>query len=139
MNRHEQLRDYFQRYAHISFGPDIAQLVQFYEDSFVAAGPKGSAAFRNDESFVKWLRELHAFNEKSGMTSMSVHEVSETSVGGGYTFVAVTWAATFEQTGKEVIRFRISYLLRESDATWKIVAYVSHEDQEETMRAKGLL
>ncbi len=139
MSREETLRDYFRNYARVSLGLEPEKLAEFYDTSFLAAGPKGGAAFKNDESFLAWLRELRAFNVKSGMISMAVDEIGETSVGAGYTLVAVTWAATFQRTGDTPIRFSISYLLRESEASFKVAAYISHEDQEDVMRANGLL
>jgi hypothetical protein len=70
--REEKLRDFFRRYASVSLGENIAQLADFYEASFFAAGPKGGAAFKNDDAFLAWLRELHAFNTRTGMTSLTV-------------------------------------------------------------------
>jgi hypothetical protein len=136
-SREKQLRDYFQRYGGVTLGSEPEQLAQFYEPSFLAAGPKGGAAFKNDESFLAWARELHASNVKSGLTSMAVEEIAETPVSAGYTLVTVKWAATFRRTGETPIQFSISYLLRESGSL-KVAAYISHEDQEEVMRAKGL-
>lgn len=139
MSREEELRDWFERYARVSLGPEPEKLVDFYDASFVAAGPKGGAAFTNDESFVAWLRNLRAFNEERGMTSLAVDGVGETPVSADYTLVTVAWAATFRRTGDTPIRFSISYLLRTSGESPKVAAYVSHEDEEETMRAHGLL
>jgi hypothetical protein len=135
----EALRDYFRRYARVSLGPEPEKLAAFYDTSFLAAGPKGGAAFKNDAAFLAWLRELRAFNVKSGMTSMTFDAIGETPVGAGYTLARVTWAATFQRTGQTPIRFDISYLLRESEASFKVAAYIAHEDQEEVMRANGLL
>lgn len=138
-DRQAQLHEYFSRYASLALGPDAAQLAELYDASFLAAGPTGSAAFRNDESFLAWLRELHAFNARTGMTSMTVGEIHEMPVGAGYTLVTVTWAATFQRTGATPIRFTISYLLREVESGLKVAAYISHDDQEDAMRAHGLL
>jgi len=139
MHREERFRDFFRRYALVSLGPEPEKLADFYDTSFLAAGPKGGAAFRNDEDFLKWLRGVHEFNAKSGMTSMSAGTTDETSISADYTLVTVEWAATFERTGETMLRFKISYLLREFADGWKVAAYISHEDQEEAMRAHGLL
>lgn len=138
-NREGKLRDFFQRYAIVSQGSEPGRLAEFYDTSFLAAGPKGAAAFKNDEAFLAWLREVHTFNVRSGMTSMTVNTIGETPVSDEYTLVAVEWAATFQRTGTAPIRFSISYLLRESGEDWKVAAYISHEDQEDAMRAQGLL
>jgi hypothetical protein len=139
MGREKTLREYFERYARISLGPEPEKLADFYDASFLAAGPKGGAAFTNDESFRAWLREVHAFNVSSGMTSMAVDGVRETPVSADYALVTVAWAATFRRTGDAPIRFSISYILRTSDEGLKVAAYISHEDQEDAMRAHGLL
>ena len=66
MKREAKLHDFFQRYALVSLGSEPEQLAGFYDSSFLAAGPKGAAAFRNDEAFLAWLREVHAFNVRRG-------------------------------------------------------------------------
>lgn len=138
MNREDKLRDFFRHYARVSLGPEPEKLVDFYDTSFLAAGPKGGAAFKNDEAFLAWLREVHAFNVKSGMTSMTVGTIAETPVSADYTLVNVEWAATFERTGQTALPFSISYILRQSEDGWKVAGYISHEDQEDAMRAHGL-
>lgn len=137
--REETLRDFFQRYARVSLSAEPEHLADCYEPGFLAAGPGGGAVFRNDASFLQWLREVHAFNEASGMIALAPGAIREAPVGAGYTLVDVEWAAIFRRTGDTPIRFTISYLLRESGETLKIAAYISHEDQEEAMRAHGLL
>ena len=139
VTRQEKLYDFFRRYAVVSLGPEPEKLAGSYDASFLAAGPKGGAAFRNDESFLAWLREVHTFNVRSGMTSMKVGSVAETPISAEYSLVTVEWAATFQQTGESPVRFRISYLLRESGDSWKVAAYISHDDQEDAMRRHGLL
>lgn len=133
------LRDFFEQYASTSFGGAPEALAAFYDTSFLAAGPKGGAAFPNDDAFKGWLREVRAFNLKTGMSSLAVDKVSESTIGGGYTLAAVTWVVTFVRTGDTPLRFDISYLVRHADDGWKIAAYISHDDQEEMMRANGLL
>ena len=139
VNREEQLRTFFRRYATVSRGPDPEKLARFYDTSFLAAGPKGGAAFNNDSAFLSWLRRVHDFNVQSGMRSIEAGEIEEIVVSADYTLATVAWAATFEKTGVAPIRFSISYLLRQSGDELKVVAYISHEDQEEMMRASGLL
>jgi hypothetical protein len=139
VTRQEKLYDFFRQYALVSLGSEPEKLAAFYDTSFLAAGPKGGAAFKNDESFLAWLREVHTFNVRSGMTSMTVGTVAEMPISAEYCLVTVQWAATFQQTGDSPIRFSISYLLRESAGSWKVAAYISHDDQEDAMRRLGLV
>jgi hypothetical protein len=97
MTRQEKLSDFFRQYALVSLGPEPEKLADFYDTSFLAAGPRGGAAFKNDESFLAWLREVHTFNVRSGMTSMTVGTVAETPVSAEYSLVTVEWATTFSR------------------------------------------
>ena len=138
-NRQEMLERFFHEYASLSRGEEPEKLAAFYEESFLVAGPSGGATFKNDQSFLAWLRDMRTFNAQTGMTSMTAGEIFETPVGAGYSLATVTWAATFAKTGDTAIRFQISYLLRDTGTQLKVAAYISHEDQQESMLAHGLL
>ena len=77
MSRDDDFLRYFQQYAAASLESEPEKLAEFYDQSFLAAGPKGAAAFRNDAAFLDWLRQVHAFNVQSGMTSMTAEEVDQ--------------------------------------------------------------
>lgn len=140
MARVETNQEFFERYARASFGGEPERLADFYDDSFLAAGPAGGAAFNNDDSFLAWLRDVRVFNQKSGMTSLAVESIEEEAqIGHAYQLVTVTWVSTFERTGETPIRFRISYIIRMGADGRRVAAYISHEDQLEAMRQKGLL
>ncbi|MPZ47795.1 MAG: hypothetical protein GEU75_00490 [Dehalococcoidia bacterium] len=133
------LEQFFHDYANASMAGDPAAIAAFYAESFVAAGPKGSAAFQNDDKFLDWLRQLHDFNQQTGMRAMEVVSVSDSAISEHYILARVGWGAKFEKTGDELISFDISYILYTAPETPKIVAYISHEDQEDQMRQLNLL
>jgi hypothetical protein len=133
------LTDFFRDYAATTLGPSPETLADAYDRHFLAAGPKGAATFENNERFVTWLRQLHEFNRNSGMLSMTVINIDETLLSPDYTIATVEWGTRFRQTGDEQIAFKISYILRLVEGAPKIIAYISHEDQEDVMRARGLL
>lgn len=139
MSRQATLVDFFEQYAATSMGAKPQDLAAFYDTSFLAAGPQGSAAFQNDEAFRGWLQQARDFNETSGMTGLEVVAVRETPVSREYVLASVRWGARFRKTGDELIEFGISYLLRLEGDSFKVAAYVSHEDQEAAMRERGLL
>lgn len=134
-----ELQDFFRRYAEASQGDAPERIAAMYDAAFLAAGPKGSAPFSNDDSFLDWLRQVRDFNRSSGMTSMRVAGLETTPIGDAFVMAHVEWAARFRQTGDEDIRFTIAYILRLSGDSPKIVAYLSLEDQQEVMQARGLL
>ena len=47
--------------------------------------------------------------------------------------------ARFEKTGDRAIEFEIAYLTERVGESWRVLGYVSARDQEEEMRALGLL
>jgi len=134
----QALQSFFKSYAEASVG-DPTALASRYADAFLVSGPSGSGTFRNDDSFTAWLTEVHQFNLGAGMKSMEVVSIEDLALGDNHAFAIVEWGARFEKTGDELIRFRISYLLQSSDRSPLIIAYVSHEDQEELMRSRGLI
>jgi hypothetical protein len=135
----DALRLLFAKYARASLDPDPDALAGMYADAFSAAGPTGSAVFKNDEDFRTWLRQVHEFNKQSGMQSLEVVSVRQVPIKDHHTLATVEWGARFSKTGEELIRFEISYLVRLLGDRPAILAYVSHDDQEEVMKARGLI
>jgi hypothetical protein len=139
VSEHSAFTGFFQRYASISIGPAPEKLADFYDASFLAAGPQGVAAFQNDDAFLGWLRQVHQFNAQTGMTALEAIDVRDTPISNDYALATVRWGARFSKTGEELIEFEISYLLRLTGGGPKVAAYISHEDQEAVMRSRGLL
>jgi hypothetical protein len=135
----DALKLFFDGYAKASMGPDPEAVADHYASDFVTSGPTGSAAFRNDEKFLAWLRQVHDFNQQSGMQSLEVVSVSQVPIEDHHALATVEWGTTFVKTAEEQIRFQISYLVQLLDGRPVILAYVSHQDQEEVMKARGLI
>lgn len=138
-NRKYKLRNFFEEYAKLNNRNNLLAIANYYAPSFIAAGPKGNAAFNNDESFIEWLQQVQAFNSKSGMEAMQIVGYSEAIISPNYMTVDIEWGASFRKTGQELIRFTISYFVYLSDEQPKIVMYIAHEDQTDLMKEKGLL
>ncbi|HEX3245604.1 MAG TPA: hypothetical protein VHX16_09365 [Chloroflexota bacterium] len=131
---------FFRDYGAAALEPAPERIAALYAESFIVAGPRGSAVYTNDGQFLDWLRQVHEFNESSGMTAMMVVSIKDsTSLSGLHQLVRVEWGTRFKKTGERLITFQISYLLERLSGGWKILAYVSEKDQEEEMRALGVL
>jgi Domain of unknown function (DUF4440) len=133
------LRQFFDRYAELSMGPQPENLAALYAPTFVVGGPTGSQAFTNDARFLDWLRQVGEFNREHGMRSLSVFTIDEVTLSPLHTLATVTWGAQFEKHGERVIEFEISYLLEKADGSWKILSYIAQSDQNEEMKKEGLL
>lgn len=135
----KNVRDFFEAYAKASSGDNPHSIAAFYAQDFMAAGPKGAMTFKNDKGFIAWLSDLINFNRQTGMGEMKVSNVNQEPIGDSFTNARVTWATTFKKLGDEVIRFDINYILYHPADEYKIVMYISHEDQEEVMKSKNLI
>jgi hypothetical protein len=133
------VEQFFARYAALSMGDDDRTLAAMYAPSFFVAGPKGSMTFANDAKFLDWLASVRAFNRQHGMRALSPATVRETALSPRHVLAQVRWSTRFEKTGARAIEFDIAYLLESADESWRMLGYVTARDQEEEMRALGLL
>jgi hypothetical protein len=134
-----ELTRFFERYAQTSTGPRPEELAPLYAPTFIVGGPKGSQAFTNDDAFLAWLRQVADGTRAAGLRSMRPVEVSGQALSPIHTLASVRWGAQFARTGDRVIAFTIAYLLERHDDAWRILAYLSEEDQEEAMKREGLM
>jgi hypothetical protein len=134
-----RLADFFARYAEISHGPQPEALAAMYAPHFIVGGPRGSMSLANDDKFLEWLRGISAFNQQHGMRSLEVVALREQVLSPIHRLATVSWGARFEKTGSRLIEFDISYLVEQCGDDWRILSYVSERDQEDEMKAVGLL
>ena len=133
------VEQFFIRYAALSMGEDDRAMAGLYAPGFFAAGPKGSMVFTNDPRFLEWLAQVRAFNRQHGMRAISPAAVRETVLSPLHVLAQVRWHARFEKTGDRAIEVEIAYLIERAGESWRVLGYVSERDQEEEMRALGLL
>ena len=133
------VEQFFSRYAVLSMGDDHHAMAAMYAPSFFVAGPKGSMVFPNDARFLEWLAQVRAFNQQHGMHAVAPAAVRETVLSPIHVLAHVRWSARFDKTGDRAVEFEIAYLLERAGESWRVLGYVSERDQEEEMRALGLL
>jgi hypothetical protein len=133
------VEQFFRRYATLSMGDDDQAMAAMYAPSFFVAGPKGSKMFPNDVRFLEWLAQVRTFNRQHGMRAVLPAAVQETVLSPLHVLAQVRWRARFDKTGDRAIEFDIAYLLERAAESWVVLGYVSARDQEEEMRALGLL
>jgi hypothetical protein len=133
------LRSFFEDYSKASLGNDPKSIAAFYASDFIVGDPEGFLANKNDNAFLTWLQGVIEFNKKSGMQEMRVDHIDLSPIGTNYVTVRVTWGAIFSSHPDQVITFDITYTLFKVSDNYKILMYLSHEIQEETMKQHGLL
>ena len=78
-------------------------------------------------------------NRAAGLRSMQPLDVREQALSPIHTLATVRWGAQFDRAGDRVIAFTIAYLLERTPEAWRVLAYLSEEDQAEAMQREGLL
>jgi len=135
-----ELEEMFWAYGGASMGGVPENVAAFYTQEFFVAHPGGSGTFRNDAGFLGWLGQVWEMNHKSGMTAMDLVSVGKPlRLSPTHVLVQVEWGARFAKTGDRAIPFRIAYLLEHRGDRWRILGYVSEEDQQTAMRMGGVI
>jgi hypothetical protein len=133
------LRTFFTRYAILARESAAEGLAAMYAPTFIIAGPRGSQAFANDSRFRQWIQQVGDFNHQHGMRTLTVRKIDELSLSPRHVLATVRWGSQFDKLGDRVIEFDIAYLLEGTGDEWKILSYVSQQDQEEQMKQLGLM
>ena len=134
------VEQFFTHYAALSMdNDDDRAMAAVYAPTFFVAGPKGSMTFANDTRFLDLLAQVRAFNRQHGMRAISPAAVRETVLSPLHVLAQVRWSARFEKTLDRATEFEIAYLIERAGDSWRVLGYVSARDQEEEMRALGLL
>ena len=89
--------------------------------------------------FLDWLAHVRVFNRPHGMRALSPAAVRETVLSPMHVLAQVRRSARFGKTGDRATEFEIAYLIELAGDSWRVLGYVSARDQEEEMRALGLL
>jgi hypothetical protein len=116
---------------------ELQKTAELYSDEFIAAGPKGIISQKRAE-FLANAGKAAEFYRSVGQQSAKALSMKETWFGDDYVMVTIHWGVTFK-TLKKPVEFDVSYLVQLTDKTPRIILFISHEDEEETMRKLGLL
>lgn len=127
--------DFFTAYGRASLGNDAGTIAKCYAENFIAAQPSGSMCYKNDEKVIAWLDNMFQFNRKIGMQEMKLIKVTTFPIGEAFTNALVRWGAVFPNN---LIEFEITYILQHVDNDYKIIMYVSHENEEDVLKENGI-
>jgi hypothetical protein len=89
------------------------------------------------DAFIKNADKAAEFYRSVGQERTEIKSMKETWFSDNYVMVTIHWAAHFKSLDKPV-EFDVSYLVQLTDETPKIILFISHEDEEETMKELGL-
>lgn len=132
---------FFQEYERGTNTFEPGLVTSQFAEVFIGAGPNGVVAGSNDEEFRAVIPQRKAFMEQIGFKQAEILSLDESVIDEHYTMVAVQWRMTFEKEPGQPLpaEFEIVYFLFIEEELPKIVLYIAHDDEEETMRQMGLL
>ncbi len=133
-----QIEKLFIEYERAFNDLDVKKSAEFFADTFISAGPKGTIA-QNKKDFLKKADQASAFYRSVGQTSARIISKNIITISDQYTMVTVHWGATFRKTGDKLIEFDVSYIVYQPEDEPSIILFIAHQDEQEAMKKLGLL
>ncbi len=127
----------FDEYEKAFSALDIEKSAQFFADSFISAGPKGTIANSKAE-LLKSADKASEFYKSVGQKSAKILTIDEAPITEMYSMVKVHWGVTFEKTGDKLVEFDVSYLIQKTGTEPKIILFIAHQDEQKAMEELGL-
>ncbi len=140
----QAIRDLFGRYesetnAALAGEPDMAAIIDLYDDAFVGSSPAGVMAGQKDEDFKKALSDGFAHNRKIGAQRMEVIDLRAEEIDAMHALVNVDWRATYDRDGSQkTIDFTNVYLTRVANGQCKVFGWITG-DEEAELRRHGII
>jgi hypothetical protein len=133
----KRIKALFEDYGAAFSALALQKTAKLYADDFIAAGPKGVISNTRDE-FIKNADKAAEFYRSVGQERAEIKSMKETWYSESYVMVTIHWAVNFKSLDKPA-EFDVSYLVQLTDDKPKIILFISHTDEEETMKELGLM
>ncbi|MGH2722123.1 MAG: hypothetical protein ACRDJO_11050 [Actinomycetota bacterium] len=130
--------DFFGRYEAAVRTGDGRRIRPLFHDCFAAASPAGAFCGENNDALASVIEKGLAFYRGLGITDLQVLAVDERWLGPANCMATVHWRAVV--AGRDPMEFDVSYLLHDRASDGLVIfGWVSHEDEMEAFRARGML
>jgi len=140
----DAIRDFFHRYQQlfqdsIDGDVDAQALSRCYASEFIAAGPHGVAAGKNDPQFADIMRAGYARYRASGMTRMALRDIRVDAIDPLHCLAHVGWRATYARPERDDVHidFEVHYLVQVKDAAPRVFGWIAGDEQE-VLRRHGI-
>lgn len=137
MNK-EDLEKLFTEYEKAFSILDTRKIAEFFADTFMSAGPKGTIA-QSKKEYLEKSEQASEFYRSIGQNSAKIISKNFIPISNQYTMANIHWGVTFKKTGDDLIEFDVSYIVSEAGNEPEIILFISHQDEEEAMKALGLM
>lgn len=133
----QKLEKLFKEYESAFDRLDLRNIADHYASNFMSAGPTGSTPMTKKD-FLGMCEQASDMYRQMGQSSGRIISKKIIPISNEYAMVTVHWGVTFIKTGSRVIEFDVSYIIQEIDDTQQVVLFISHQDEETTLRELGL-
>ena len=130
------LNSYFEAYGAAVF--DAEKVEGFYDDFAVTSGPTFVGCLKGHDEIRKAFSQIAGYQRQTGLKWMRPADVQEIEIDDLHLLAKVQWNAAFEKTGDKPVSFDVSYLLRKEGESWKILLYISHQDEMKMRQELGI-
>lgn len=134
---HKRVRLFFDEYGAAFKDPE--KIASCYGDCSIAADPNFVGCLKGEREIHKTMKEISAYQVKTGLRSMTPTSLEIGEIAPPFYIAKVNWGALFEKTGNKLITFDVTYLIREYEESFQIVASVAHEEELKMREELGLL
>ncbi len=110
--------------------PDFDRIRGYFTDHFLAAGPEGVQAGKNDDVFLAQLKEGYKFYRAIRTRRMELRRVAVTPIDDGHVMARVFYAADYARPAGDpvVIDFDVTYLLETFGPRPRIFAFIAGDE-----------
>jgi hypothetical protein len=135
--QYEKIDVFFEEYEKAFNNLDLQAITKYYPESFISGGPKGVVA-HNKKYFEEWAQKAVDFYRSIGQKSGRIISKKVIPISNEYCMVTVHWATTYEKTGDQLVEFDVSYVIQQLGDDIKVILFITHQDEQETMKKLGL-
>lgn len=135
------VRKFFKRYEEANNAVDAEAFAAFYAGEFLACGPFGVVAGRNDEKLREAMRERQEFLRGIGLREASVLDVEKDDIDDRFASARVRWRLRFERIAgdRTDVEFEITYLLYDDGSGPRIASWIAHDDERALLKEAGVM
>ena len=110
---------------------DMDEVASLYASEFIAAGPAGVMAGKNDDGLKQVMAQGYARYRAMGTKAMRLRDVRISPIDEHHCVAHVAWTATYARNDRPdvAIDFDVHYLVQQLDGAPKVFGWVSGDEQ----------
>jgi len=140
-DKHELIKDFFNKYEESANTFDVDLTVSLYADTFMSGEANGVTVGKNDAGMREAMTQRKDRFQAIGFQKASLLDMEQTWLGDHYVWAKTKWRMDFTKKEGAAVHaiFDESYFLYVDGRSAKVVFFVAHKDELQTMKDLGLI